>query len=223
MQLSPKTLTILKNFAAINDRILIEPGTELTISKTAVFGRATVAERFPVQIGIYDLTNFLKVIGLFKAADCDFQDNFVRICEGNGDGEVRYLYATPECVRAKVPRKLANPPTDAIQFDLPEDKWAALQKAASVLAKPEVRISSDGRAVSITTYNHKHPDGNEFSTALTGHAHGHSCNAIFQLDNFKLLQGCYHATLTPSYAVFKNVAGYELTYWIGCDPESTFD
>ena len=223
MQLSPKTLTILKHFASINDRMLIEPGNELTISKTAVFGRATVAERFPVQVGIYELTNFLKVIGLFKSADCDFQDNFVRICEATGDAEVRYQYAALDCVRAKVPKKLANPPSDAIQFDLPEEKWAALQKAASVLNKPEVRISSDGRAVSITTYDHKRTDGNEFSTVLIGDAHGHSCNAIFQLDNFKLLQGSYHATLAPTYAVFKNAAGYDLTYWIGCDPESTFD
>lgn len=223
MQLSPKTLTILKNFAAINDRILIEPGSELNISKSAALGRATVAEHFPVPVGIYDLSNFLRVVGLFKSEDCDFQDRFVRICEADGDAEVRYLYAAPDCVNTRIPKKLSKPPSESIEFDLPEEKWAALQKAASVLSKPEVRILSDGCSVSITTYNHKYPGGHEFSTPLTGNTQGHQCNTIFQLDNLKLLQGSYHVTLTKNFAVFKNTSGYDLTYWIGCDPESTFE
>lgn len=223
MRISAATIAVLKNFATINDKILIEPGNELHITRPAVLGRAKVAERFPVQAGIYSLSNFLRVIGLFKSADCDFQDGFVNIRETDCDAEVRYLYADQSCVNARIPKRLSQPPSESIQFDLPEEKWTALQKAASVLDKGEVRIFSDGFGVSITTYNHKYPGGHEFSAPLVGDANGHRCNAIFQLDNFKLLQGSYHATLTNNFAVFKNTSGHDLTYWIGCDPESTFD
>ena len=77
--------------------------------------------------------------------------------------------------------------------------------------------------MSITTYNHKNRGGHEFFTPLAGDGNGHECNVIFQLNNFKLLQGSCHTARTPNYAVFKNTSGYDLTYWIGCDPESTFD
>lgn len=53
MRISPNTITILKNFATINDRILIEPGRELNVvARNAVLGKATVAESFPVKVGI---------------------------------------------------------------------------------------------------------------------------------------------------------------------------
>jgi hypothetical protein len=224
MRISPNTVAILKNFATINDRILIEPGNELNIvARHAVLGKATVAESFPVKIGIYSLSNFLKVVELFKAADCDFQDTFVLVREADGEGEVRYVYAAESCIPAKTPKNLSTLPPESIDFDLPEEKWIALQKASSVLEKKEMRIRSDGVNVSITTYNHKYPGGNEFSTPLAAVAHGFRCNAIFQMDNVKLLKGSYHGTVTPRYTVFKNVAGHDLTYWIGCDPQSTFD
>jgi hypothetical protein len=162
-------------------------------------------------------------VGLFKSADCDFQEGFVRIRDADSDAEVRYVYADPSCVNARTPKKVSKPPSESIQFDLPEEKWMALQRAASVLDRQEVRILSTGSAVSITTYNHRYSGGHEFSTPLVGDAHGYQCNAIFQLDNFKLLQGSYHATVTQNFAVFKNTSGYDLTYWIGCDPESTFE
>lgn len=224
MLLSPKTLTILKNFAAINDRILIDPGNEICVvaKNKAVLGQGTVAENFPTEIRLYSLSNFLSVVGLFKVADCDFQDGFARIREADGDAEVRYLYAGPSCMNDRPPKKLARLPPQCIEFDLPEAKLAALQKAASVLEKKEIRILSDGHDVSITTYNHKNPGGHEFSTPLAAEPHGVRCNAIFQLDNLKLMKGSYHATVARNFTVFKSTSDYDLTYWIGCDPESAF-
>jgi len=37
------------------------------------------------------------------------------------------------------------------------------------------------------------------------------------------LKGAYHGTVTPTYTMFSNTSGYDLTYWVGCDPTSTFD
>lgn len=46
-------------------------------------------------------------------------------------------------------------PKHVIEFDLPEEKWLALQKAAAVLGKKEIRIVSDGEAVHIQTFDQR--------------------------------------------------------------------
>lgn len=222
MLISAPTASILKNFASINQSILIEPGTELcVVARNAVLAKATVTERFPVPVAIYNLSNLLNAIGMFKTADCDFQDGFVCIRGEGGDGEVRYVYAAPSCVGGRPPKKLSMLPPGGIEFDLPEEKWIALQKAASVLDKKELRIASDGDAVSMTTYDHKYPGGHEFSMPVVANPHGLCCNVIFQIENFKLLKGSYHAVVARNFTVFKNTSGYDLTYWIACDPGST--
>jgi hypothetical protein len=224
MQVTTETISILKNFATINQCILIEPGSNLSVvAKTAVLARAAVSETFPVQIGIYDLSNFLSVAGLFKAPDFNFQGTFVHIRDTNGDGEVMYRYAEPSCLGQKPPKKLATIPAEFIEFHLPEEKWVALQRAASVLDKTEVRVLSDGGAITMTTYDSKYPNGHEYSMPLEGNIHGFSCNTVFQVSNLKLLKGSYGATVTPNYTVFTNKSGYNLTYWVGCDPQSTFE
>ena len=224
MQISISTITILKNFATIHEHILIEKGSKLsTAAPGGVLARATVNESFPVHVGIYDLTKFLSVVSLFKAPDFNFEDSFVRICEKDGDGEVTFHYAAPGCLGPPPPRKVPKFPAQFIEFRLPQEKWAAFQKASAVLGKNEVRILSDGNSITMSTYDSKHPHGHEYSAPLEGKTHGFSCAAVFEIANLKLLNGSYHAAVTPNYAVFRNTSGYDLTYWVACDPQSTFE
>ena len=57
MKLSENTLNVLKNFASINQGILVKPGKSLrTISSNkAILAEASVDEDFPTEFGIYDL------------------------------------------------------------------------------------------------------------------------------------------------------------------------
>ena len=66
MQLSETTLDILRNFSAINQNMLIKQGNTLkTISEArAVVATANIAESFPRDNGIYDLNEFIGVMGL---------------------------------------------------------------------------------------------------------------------------------------------------------------
>ena len=60
MKLSDKTLTILKNFAGINNSILVKEGTNLRTISVAknIHAEATIEEDFPREFGIYDLNQF---------------------------------------------------------------------------------------------------------------------------------------------------------------------
>ncbi len=58
MKISEDTLSILKNFSALNSNILIKPGSKIRTITPAknVMGEAIVSESFEHEIGIFDLS-----------------------------------------------------------------------------------------------------------------------------------------------------------------------
>jgi hypothetical protein len=221
MRLCADTFAILRNFASINKYLLIEPGSVLhTSAAGGVVARATVAEEFPTQSVFHDLGNFLSVASLFSKPDFDFQPTFVAITDEDGEAHCHYLYAPPSVVRKA--REAPALPTEVIGFDLPEGKWSAIQRAASVLAKGEVRIASDGEAVQITTFDHSNPRGHTFSMRVAATPNGIRCQQILSRANLTMLAGPYHGTVTPRFTVFEHTGETDLKYWVGCNPSSTF-
>ena len=57
MKLSDNTLTILKNFAGINNSIIVKTGNTLRTISVAnnIYAEATITEEFPRNFAIYDL------------------------------------------------------------------------------------------------------------------------------------------------------------------------
>jgi len=84
MKISQQTLSILKNFATINGNILVRAGSNLsTISpQKNILANANVAESFPLEFAIYDLSQFLSAVSLFEDADFDFAEKYVTISSG---------------------------------------------------------------------------------------------------------------------------------------------
>ena len=68
MKLSEQTVSILKNFSAINQNLIIKQGSEIsTVSAMKnIVATAKVEEIFPVEFAIYDLNEFLSGLSLFK-------------------------------------------------------------------------------------------------------------------------------------------------------------
>ena len=62
MKLSDNTLTILKNFAGINNSILVKQGTKLRTISVAknILAEADITEEFPRNFAIYDLNQFFE-------------------------------------------------------------------------------------------------------------------------------------------------------------------
>ena len=85
MNLSDNTLTILKNFAGINNSILVKQGNQLRTISVAknILAEATINEQFPRQFAIYDLNQLLNGLGLHQNPDLDFSpDSYLNISEG---------------------------------------------------------------------------------------------------------------------------------------------
>ena len=64
MKLSDNTLTVLKNFAGINNSILVKEGSRLRTISVAknILAEADIKEDFPRDFAIYDLNQFLNCL-----------------------------------------------------------------------------------------------------------------------------------------------------------------
>jgi hypothetical protein len=221
MKISNSTLSILKNFSTINKGILLTPGNTLQTRTSAIFASANIEEDFPLEVGIYDVSNFLSVVALFDEAEFEFSEECLRISEADGSADTNYYYAGAGIVQMSSKRKKADLPSQTIDFVMTEEQWSKIQKAASVLQKTEIKITSDGKVVRMTTENHKQPAGNDYSLVMSAEPHGYSCKMVFDLNNLKLMKGAYSVTVTPNYTQFKSTSGPDLTYLIGAEPTTS--
>ena len=105
MKLSDNTVALLKNFAGINNSILVKQGTKLRTISVAknILAEAEVKEDFPRDFAIYDLNQFLNGLSLHQDPDLDFNDDsYLSIKEGKR--RVKYFFADPNVIISP-PRK----------------------------------------------------------------------------------------------------------------------
>ena len=81
MKLSTNTIQVLKNFASINQNLVIKEGNTITTMSAMknIVAKADVEETFPQEVAIYDLNEFLASLSLFTNPILDFAENHVMI------------------------------------------------------------------------------------------------------------------------------------------------
>jgi hypothetical protein len=99
MKLSDKTLALLKNFAGINQSILVKQGSKLRTISIAknILAEVEITEEFPRDFAIYDLNQFLNGLSLHNDPELDFtESSYINIREGKR--RVKYFYADPNVI-----------------------------------------------------------------------------------------------------------------------------
>ena len=99
MKLSDNALAILKNFAGINNSILVKQGNKLRTISIAknILAEAEIKEEFPRDFAIYDLNQFLNGLSLHQDPDLDFkEESYLSIKEGKR--RVKYFFADPNVI-----------------------------------------------------------------------------------------------------------------------------
>ena len=225
MKISKETLEVLKNFASINANILIKPGNEIkTISNYKnVLAHAIVQEDFPVEFGVFDLHKFLGVVSLFNNPSFKFHPKFLAIRGDNGS-TVKYFYSEPKLLTT-VTKDLKMPPS-VVHCEILENDFKEIQKAASVLQLPDIKIETPQSSIDdivLTVFDRKDPSTNEYSFNI-----GQQENAeaefgfFFKAENLKMLTGDYNVEICEnSVAKFSN-KNRDLSYWIAMEPDSHY-
>ena len=223
MKLNATTQDILKNFSEINTNILIKPGSELNTISTMrnIFAKATIAEAFDREFGVYDLNEFLSVVSSLDKPELTLQEKYMTISTEGSKSKAKYFYSDPSVIVS--PTKEVNMPESDVTFSLSESNLTQLQKMAAILKAPDLALvgTKDGDVV-LKVCDKKNDTSNKFDIVVGENATA-SYTFYFKVENLKMMSGDYDvAVSSKSISHFKNTK-LPIEYWIALEPDSVFD
>ena len=223
MKLSEHTTSVLKNFASINQNLVIKEGKTISTMSAMknIVARAEVDEDFPREIAIYDLNEFLASLSLFTTPVLNFSENFVMITEdGKTGNSLKYFYSDPSVVTT--PSKDISMPETEVKFSLDSSDLSKVQRAASVIGSPDMVLEKNGTGSFLTVKDKKNDTANNYSLDVDVESEG-EYNFFFKVENLKLLPTNYDVEVSSkNISHFKSQAGNAVEYWIALEPESSY-
>lgn len=192
MKFSKSTIEILRNFASINQNILIKKGNVLSTRTVAknIFVEATVEDTFEQEFGVYNLAELLGIVSLFSDPEFTLSENSVTISQGKN--KVQYVFASPEVL--DYPDKAIKMPATDASFELSEENLKSLLKAGAVLSATDLVIQGNGNTITCTVLDPKNPSSNTF--AIEVGSTDKNFSAYIKLENLKLIPGIYEVNLS---------------------------
>src|SRR5210317_967165 len=223
MELSDNTLQVLKNFSTINQNVMIRAGNTIkTISEARnVLATAVVDVDFPQDMGIYDLNEFIGVLGLVDTPRLKFESEHVTIGDSTGRSKVKYFFSAEETLTT--PSKDINMPSPDVSCTLDNDTLNKIKKAASTLGHDELSITGKDNILSLSIIDNQNSTSNTFSIDVDGEFDTNTkFNFILSISNLKILPGDYDVHISSKLITqFKNKE-VDVTYWIALEKTSTF-
>jgi hypothetical protein len=220
MKLSDNTLTILKNFAGINNSILVKQGTKLRTISVAknILAEAEIDEEFPRDVALYDLNQLLNILSTYPDPNLDFkEESYLAYREGNRRG--KYFYSDPAVIISP-PEKDITLPTQDVCFQLEHSVLSQVLKAAAVLQLPDLSVVGGAGVVKLVVRDKKNDTSHaeEFVVGETDKEFTFN----FKIENIKIIPGAYDVVVSSKLLSKFTNAKYNLTYYIALEPDSTF-
>jgi len=227
MNLSNETVSVLKNFATINQNLVIKEGSNITTMSAMknIIASAEVKESFPLDFAIYDLNEFLAALSLFEKPDLDFHKDFVVMTESGSSGKfLKYWYSDPSVVTTL--EKEITMPSPEVSFNLSSNILSDIQKAAAVIGVPDM-VLTNGRigGSDLKVTDKKNDTANDYSISFDTDSDNQDANYKFwfKVENLRLLPGSYDVKVSSkNISYFKNT-NVDVEYFIALEPESTYD
>ena len=220
MKLSDNALAILKNFAGINNSILVKQGNKLRTISVAknILAEAEIKEDFPRDFAIYDLNQFLNGLSLHQDPDLDFnQDSYLSIKEGKR--RVKYFFADPNVIIAP-PEKEITLPSQDVCFQLDSVTLEKLIKAAAVYQLPDMSAIGENGVIKLVVRDKKNDTSNEYAIIVGETSDDFEFN--FKVENIKIIPGAYEVVVSSKLLSQFTNTQHNLKYYIALEPDSTF-
>ena len=222
MKLSSNTTMVLKNFATINQNLVIKEGSELLTmsSMKNIVAKATVEENFPKEFAIYDLNEFLASLSIFKSPVLEFEEQYLTIKEEDQPSKkLTYFYSDPSVVQS--PTKTITMPSEEVKFHLDMNKLLEMKRAAGVIGSPDMVLQKSSGNSSLLVKDKKNDTANNYSSDIKTDGDG-EYKFFFKVENLKLFDGDYDVKISSkNISHFKNDKS-NIEYWIALEPESTY-
>lgn len=223
MQLSDRTMQVLKNYATINPNIVIGEGKELKTVSVArnVFSKTSVEESFPVGFGVYDLNEFLGVLSLVDKPNLKFEKDYVVVGDSTGRSRVKYFFSDPDLLTT--PSKDIIMPESEVNFTLDNDTLGRVKRAAATLGHNEISISPSDGAIRVSVVDSKDATSNVFSIDVDGtYDEGVDFNFIQNVNNLKIVNEDFDVSISKKLISKFSSKQSSIEYYIALEKSSTY-
>ena len=224
MKLSEHTIEVLKNFASINQNLVIKEGSTLTTMSAMknIVAKADVEESFDKEVAIYDLNEFLASISLFTSPILEFNDGFVTIKEENSPkNSLKYFYSDPSVVTS--PNKTITMPSKEVEFTLNGENLNKLKRAAGVIQAPDLVLEKKDADVFLTVKDKKNDTANTFSIDVDTKTEGSNFKFFYKVENLKVMEGNYDVEISSKNISHLKSTNKDVEYWVALEPESSYE
>tara|TARA_R110000796_G_scaffold48881_2_gene116975 strand:+ start:2537 stop:3211 length:675 start_codon:yes stop_codon:yes gene_type:complete len=222
MELTEKTMQVLKNYATINPNIVITEGNVIkTVSEAKnVLSSVELDVTFPKTFGIYELSEFLSVLSLVDSPRLKFEDSYVLVTDSAGRSRIKYFYSDIEMLTT--PSKDIIMPETEVKFTLDSATLSSIKRAASVLGHTEMSVTATDGVVSLSVIDNNDRTSNVYSIDVDGVFAEEKFNFIFNISNLKMIDGDYEVGISKkliSHFVNKDNG---IEYWCALEKSSTY-
>jgi hypothetical protein len=222
MKISESTKEVLKNFAEINQNLLINPGKKLSTISTMknILAKAEIEEEFPQELGIYDMHEFLGTLGLFQKPVLTFDEKNMVINEEGISTSTNYYFSDPS-VLVSPTKDIKMPPVD-VSFTLTQTDLAKVKKASAVMQLPDITVTAEtGGDIFLKAVDSKNSTSNDYKVKVGENAPA-NFTFHFKAENFKLIDGDYDVEISKSLISHFKHRSKNVEYWIALEQTSKY-
>lgn len=222
MQLNENTMAVLKNFASIQPNIVLSEGnTVKTIAEAKnVMAVATLDQAFTSSVGIYNLDEFLAVLGLVDTPELAFGDDFVTVSDSTGRSSVKYFYSDQSILTS--PAKDIPMPEAEVKFTLDLATLNKVRRAAGALGHEKMTITANDGSIKLSVVDNTDATSNAFDITVPGSYETEDFTFVMNIANLKLIDGDYDVSVSSRLiSEFKN-ASTDVVYYIALEKSSTY-
>lgn len=170
MELSQNTISVLKNFHAINPSIMFRKGNVLkTMSpRESIFAKAILKETFPKDFGIYDLGKMLGALSLFEAPEIEIGESHMIISGSTGDTtqRINLTFANEQSIKAVDKRMVPTRGDPIAKILLKNEVFQHALKTASILGLKEIEFRNAEGTLTLNGISTRDATTDTFSIAL---------------------------------------------------------
>lgn len=222
MQLNDETLAVLKNFASIQPNVVLNEGNVVkTIAEAKnVMAVATLEQAFDKTVGIYNLDEFLSVLGLVDTPELNFGNEFVTVSDSNGRSNVKYFYSDPTILTS--PAKDIPMPDAEVKFTLDEATFKKVLRAAGALGHEKMTITATDGGIKLTVVDNTDSTSNAFEIVVPGSCDSTDFTFVMNIANLKLISGDYDVEVSSRLISRFTNQSADIQYFIALEKSSTY-
>lgn len=223
VRLSKETIDILKGVYAINQTLkIVKDKAEIrTVNDVKTIAMQTeIAETLPRTLCIYDVREFIGVVGIIPNPVLDFSnDKFVIIKSEDGSQKLKYVDGAENLINSYFEKDFKLPSED-LEVSVKAQQLKAVMNAATTLKLEYIGFkSADGKIVlsAFDRNNGSGDDTNGFSIEVGDTAH--EFDLYYKTDALVVLDG--DCTFTISEKKISKVTNDTKTFFMALDANST--